>query len=210
MTSLAKELWKGKTLGRALLNKALAKELSQLQGSVVDIGGGSGSYQRFVPSHVRLIRTDYTGEGLNAHVDINNSLPFPDNTFDAVLLMNVLYIARDPEASLAEVRRILKPTGTLYMSTPYLMAEMREPHDYSRFTSEWIETKLDAVGFTSISILPIGERFSSAANLIDGFGTRMGRLLLSPVALLFDRLIPRTIVREHPAPICYLTRAKRV
>ena len=42
-------------------------------------------------------------------------LPFPDSSFDAVLSLGVLEHVRDPEASLAEIHRVLRPGGRVYI-----------------------------------------------------------------------------------------------
>lgn len=44
-------------------------------------------------------------------------LPFPDNTFDIVLAMHMLYHVPDRPAALKEISRVLKPRGKLYAST---------------------------------------------------------------------------------------------
>lgn len=207
--SVWSELWRDKTIGRALLNIELSRILPTLTGSGLDLGGGSGSYLRFIPDTLKLTRTDYKGEGLDALVDINEPLPYPDASFDAVLLLNALYIATEPRALLAEILRILRPGGRLILSTPYLMAEMREPHDYFRFTSEWLERTLNELGYVHLELVPLGERFTSVANLIDGFGTRIGRMLAYPFAAMADVLLPAHIQDEHPAPIMYLTVARK-
>lgn len=206
-TSVWAELRRGKTIGRALLNVELSRVLPPLNGTGLDLGGGSGSYLRFIPDTLQLTRTDYTGEGLDALVDINEPLPYPDASFDAVLLLNALYIAIDPRAVLTEILRVLRPSGTLILATPYLMAEMREPHDYYRFTSEWLKRTLSELSYTNIRLMPIGERFTTIANLVDGFGTRIGRLLTYPFAALADSMLPRKIRTEHPAPITYMATA---
>jgi SAM-dependent methyltransferase len=42
-------------------------------------------------------------------------LPFDDSSFDAVLSCGVLEHVRDPDGSLEEIRRVLRPRGTFYL-----------------------------------------------------------------------------------------------
>lgn len=44
-------------------------------------------------------------------------LPFPDETFDGVLALQMLYHLPDRETALSECRRVLKPGGRLYATT---------------------------------------------------------------------------------------------
>ena len=43
------------------------------------------------------------------------SIPLPDASVDAVLVAYVLCSVQDPRAALAEIRRVLKPDGTLHV-----------------------------------------------------------------------------------------------
>lgn len=45
------------------------------------------------------------------------ALPFPDNSFDAVIANYMLYHVPDIEKALSEVRRVLRPGGRFYTST---------------------------------------------------------------------------------------------
>ena len=44
-------------------------------------------------------------------------LPFPDDTFDAVIAMHMLYHVADQERAIAEFHRVLRPGGTLLVTT---------------------------------------------------------------------------------------------
>jgi phosphatidylethanolamine/phosphatidyl-N-methylethanolamine N-methyltransferase len=45
------------------------------------------------------------------------SLSFPDGSFDAVVVANLLHLLPDPAAALAELRRVLRPGGRLCAPT---------------------------------------------------------------------------------------------
>jgi ubiquinone/menaquinone biosynthesis C-methylase UbiE/alpha-beta hydrolase superfamily lysophospholipase len=51
-----------------------------------------------------------------AQVDLSQSLPFPDNTFDRIVSNLVLGYVRDPGAALKELYRVLAPGGRLVIS----------------------------------------------------------------------------------------------
>lgn len=67
------------------------------------------------PSAVR----EAAARGLEVHLMPGPSqLPFPDGCFDAATLLEVVEHDFDPERTLAEVRRVLRPGGLLCVSTP--------------------------------------------------------------------------------------------
>lgn len=100
-----------------------------LSGDVLEIGYGSGLNQPHLPAAVtgvwavepsatalRLAEARRAASAVPVVVagDDAQSLPFPDDRFDAALCTWVLCGIPDPGAALAEVARVLRPGGTLH------------------------------------------------------------------------------------------------
>jgi ubiquinone/menaquinone biosynthesis C-methylase UbiE len=64
------------------------------------------------------VRADEHGVSLDLRSGVAEQLPFGDAAFDLVVLDNVLEHVRDRNATLAEIHRVLRPGGLLYLVTP--------------------------------------------------------------------------------------------
>ena len=62
------------------------------------------------------------------------SLPYAENTFDAVIIANTLHIMPRPEDALLEIKRVLKPNGRLIAPT-FIHAGSRKAAVMSRLAS---------------------------------------------------------------------------
>ena len=99
-----------------------------LEGDVLEIGAGTGHNLRWYPPAVtRLVLTEpdpHMRARLQAKLgatagptvvemrpDSSDRLGFDDATFDAVVATLVLCSVPDPDATLAEIRRVLRPGG---------------------------------------------------------------------------------------------------
>lgn len=93
---------------------------------VLEVATGPGLLARHVaPAARRMLATDYSdgmiaqaGKGefpanLTFEVADAMNLPYPDHSFDAVLIANALHIIPDPEKALREIARVLRPGGIL-------------------------------------------------------------------------------------------------
>jgi ubiquinone/menaquinone biosynthesis C-methylase UbiE len=101
----------------------------QLSGDVIEIGFGSGLNVPYYPqavSEVTAVEPADVGWKLagkrlrDASVPVQRAgldaqtLPFPDDRFDAALSTWTMCTIPDIDAALAELRRVLKPGGTLH------------------------------------------------------------------------------------------------
>lgn len=211
LSTLFNETRNGKTIARTLFNLEIRKSVKNVNGVVIDLGGGEKpSYERFwqIKSE-KFIRVDINEEAKpDVVADLNNPLPFSDNFADAIFLFNVIYILGNPGKTLFEINRILKPGGKLFITSPFIFNEAKEPSDYWRFTSEGLEKLLKDSGFREFLITPIGERFSAAAYLVSPF------LLFWPFRFIFyvlaiglDKIIPKKLKLKQPCPIGYFVEA---
>ena len=106
-----------------------ARVCTGLHGEVVELGFGSGNNIDFYPPEVTRVRAvepsdtawRLAGKRLAASpVRVERSgldgqdLPFDDDTFDAALSTWTICTIPDATAALQEVRRVLKPGGTLH------------------------------------------------------------------------------------------------
>jgi SAM-dependent methyltransferase len=115
--------------GMSTVGPLRQRACSGLAGTVVEIGFGSGLNVPFYPADVtavaavepsdvawRLAGRRLVGSEVpvvRAGVD-GQSLPLPDGTFDAALSTWTLCTIPDAAAALAEVRRVLRPGGTIH------------------------------------------------------------------------------------------------
>ncbi len=211
-TSFRRQVFAGKTIGRILFNDAVEKNCSGLSGRVVDLaGGGYPSYWKLLPGEVSLINTDYKkGPGVDLVVNLNESLPFEDNSEEVFLCFNAIYILEDRVAFLKEILRTLRPGGELLLSSPFISNEMSEPHDYVRLTQEGLRRELVRAGFSDVSITPYGERATAAAFLLHPIlHFNMLRYFVYSLAIFVDRITPVRLKESHPAPIGYFVVAKK-
>ena len=85
--------------------------------AVLDVGSGTGYLQDLVENYTGLdISSAVAGHYHKRFVvGTATAMPFADDTFDAAWSIWVIEHIPNPEAALAEIRRVVKPRGVLYL-----------------------------------------------------------------------------------------------
>jgi SAM-dependent methyltransferase len=116
-------------LTRITLDQFIERHASS--GRTLDIGAQNGPYAAWFPNRVAVdIRR---GTGVHLLSDAH-ALALADSTFDVVICTEVLEHLREPQRAVDEMYRVLKPGGTLLLTTRFLFPIHDAPHDYFRFT----------------------------------------------------------------------------
>ncbi len=115
---------------------------------VLDYGAADSPYRDALPQAREWVAADLSGNP-HAQMQLNpdGSVPSPDGRFDLVVSTQVLEHVADPALYLAECFRVLRPGGTLLLSTHGMMVWHPDPHDYWRWTSEGLRVVVEQAGF---------------------------------------------------------------
>lgn len=77
---------------------------------------------------------------LNLRKNEGGKLPFPDNSFEAVILIAVLTCIYDDESQyklISEIERVLKPGGILYINDYLLNSDLRNIERYEKYQNKY-------------------------------------------------------------------------
>lgn len=148
------------------------------KGDLLDLGCGKvplyGMYQQQVKT-VTCVDWENSPHALlhvDVFADLNQRLPLDNNSFDTIILSDVLEHVRQPELLLEEVQRVLRPGGNLILNVPFYYWLHEEPSDFFRYTQFALkglmeEARLEIThlqvngGSTSVVFDVIMKRFSS-------------------------------------------------
>jgi len=138
------------------LEEELKPVLKYLHGRVLNAGCGSRDISSF------LLRNGATSvEQCDVKTHIPGAIiadlaqvPFPDNRYDTILCNAVLEHAQFPDKVMQELRRILKPDGTLVLCIPFMQPYHPAP-DYRRYSREGMLELARIHEFEAVEILPV-------------------------------------------------------
>jgi SAM-dependent methyltransferase len=205
----------------ASIEKSVADFSSALaDGSrVLDAGAGEGQYRdrfrqhRYAAVDLGIGDTSWDYGKLDAVADLAR-LPFRSGCFDAALSVVTLEHVTDPGSVLREMARTIRDGGSLLLIVPQEWEVHQAPHDYFRFTRYGAHHLLEAAGFTSVRIEPVGGFFRLLSRrLLNGLQffpaviLPLALLLLAVPALILPLLDP--LDRDRSFTLGYVCRATK-
>ena len=141
--------------------------------AVLDLGSSQGSFAAS-PGFVGALKA-LAQARLHISLDVETRarprvvgdaqrLPFPSECFDVVIANNVIEHLEDPQLGTAEILRVVRPSGLVLFTVPFLYPVHEAPHDFTRFTVYGLQRLFR--DFSSIEVHSRGGWFSTVAQLV--------------------------------------------
>lgn len=119
-----------KLIGSSFLGKSAFEAIKNIPKGKVILNLGSGT---------TVVRKDVTNvdiypfDNVDIVADIT-SLPFADNSVDAVICEEVLEHVSNPQTVVSEMYRVMKPNALVYVVVPFVFSFHSSPSDYYRWS----------------------------------------------------------------------------
>lgn len=146
------------------LTEALRSSAAHIQGPLLDLGSGARPYQSLFP--VPYLGLDLLAtHGRPDAIGRAEQCPVRTGSIGTVLTTQQLEHVEDPVQVLMEAYRVLRPRGTLLLSTHGVWAHHPDPKDLWRWTEEGLVTLIASAGFEVRSVDALGGSVMAGALL---------------------------------------------
>jgi len=101
---------------------------------ILDVGAGRGDFAAMFDRRRYLAVDVYPYPEVDLVCDLTEVIPFKPESFEAIVLMNVMEHVFDTHKLLAALSKLLKPGGLLFVAIPFLVKIHQAPIDFVRYT----------------------------------------------------------------------------
>lgn len=188
--------------------------------SLVDMGCGDMPYKEMIEHSGARYQGADLGDQADLHIDADGKVDLPEQSADAVLSVQVLEHVLDLDAYCDEIRRLMRPDGTLFLSTHGTWLYHPHPEDHRRWTRTGLAADLESRGFkieqmqalvgplaTTTIVRLTGYVFVlRRIPVLGGFLSGALSLLMNGRALLEDAITPTQMIEDNAC--IYWVRAR--
>jgi SAM-dependent methyltransferase len=163
------------------LREAIAEAPGPVE-DVLDVWCGSRPYEDLLPAGARCTGLDVEGNPYGvADVVSNEILPFPDASFDVVLCIQAFHYMPDPEHSVFEFARVLRPGGTAVVASVFGF-EYDRRHFEARYTEQQLRALFE--DWDDVRVREDGGRIATWAVLTGSLLYGLEQRMRGPLKLL--------------------------
>jgi SAM-dependent methyltransferase len=119
---------------------------------ILDVGAGHGDFADIFAGlhYFSLDIVPYPEVDLVC--DLGQTIPFKEDTFEAVVLMNVLEHVYENRKLVQNCAKLLKSGGKLILTVPFLLKVHQAPFDFSRYTPYYLDALARDAGLKVVTL----------------------------------------------------------
>jgi len=186
------------------LRKSQYQDLSEitLNGKILDLGGSvKASYHPLIKGEHEFTVVNLDERyGYDLKFDLEENFPLENSSYDAIICLNLLEHLFNFQNAVNESYRVLKESGIIVGSTPFMYNIHGSPDDFFRYTKSGLRRILEKAGFGNIEIKELGSGMFGAVyqtkfNIYNKLGP------FNEVALMYhvflDKILKKIFSKKH-------------
>ena len=191
------------------------------KGRLLDCGCGNVPYYELYHNLVdEVICTDWgnslnTNKFVDVYSDLNEKINCENESFDTVILTDVLEHIYKPAQLFTEIHRVLKPGGKVIIAVPFLYWIHEQPYDFHRYTEYSLVKMCEDSGLKIIEMEAYGGYLDVLFDTINKVFIRNRFILYT--FLPFTRLLKKSFINrkvnkalQNKYPLGYILCAERI
>jgi SAM-dependent methyltransferase len=209
------------------LREMIRQTANNCHGEILDYGCGSKPYRELFDRSTCYIGADFAvGEKGDITLYPDGALPSIENSFDVVVSFQVLEHVPSPGFFLTECMRVLRPGGTLLLTTHGMWPYHPGPHndDFLRWTAAGLHRLATENGFQDISVVPVCGGYlcllqqllvvhdpsRTKKTVVASLFSSVFNCLINSFGAMLLNATPDVVQRGDILPVCYLLLARKL
>ena len=146
--------WRGRLYKKWFLYPLIYKYCA---GEILDVGCGIGAFLEFLGRGTGIDVNEHCVNycrmrGQNVMLMQEDIIPFEDDTFDTIILDNVLEHISHPKKLLNELKRVIRLDGNLIVGVPLEKGYAKDNDHKIFYNKKFLRDTLDEAGFSAVAI----------------------------------------------------------